>query len=47
MEKSYQQLGGYILFISYSMSYIILRGRWCDMIVLNVLALTGDKINDV
>jgi hypothetical protein len=29
------------------MSYIILRGRWCDIIVLNVHAPTGDKINDV
>jgi exonuclease III len=29
------------------MSYIILRGRWCHVIVLNVLAPTGDKIDDV
>jgi hypothetical protein len=28
------------------MSYIILRGRWCDIIVLNVHAPTNDKIND-
>jgi hypothetical protein len=26
------------------MSYIILRGRWCDIIVLNVHAPTEDKI---
>jgi hypothetical protein len=25
------------------MSYIILRGRWCDIIVLNVPAPTVDK----
>jgi exonuclease III len=29
------------------MSYIILRGRWCDIIVLNVPATTEDKIDDV
>jgi hypothetical protein len=29
------------------MSYIILRGRWCDIIVLNVHAPTEDKIDDV
>jgi hypothetical protein len=29
------------------MSYIILRGRWCHIIVLNVHAPTGDKIYDV
>jgi hypothetical protein len=28
------------------MSYIILRGRWCDT-VLNVHAPTEDKIDDV
>jgi hypothetical protein len=28
------------------MSYIILRGRWCD-IVLNVCAPTEDKIDDI
>jgi hypothetical protein len=27
------------------MAYIILRGRWCDVIVLNVYAITEDKIN--
>jgi exonuclease III len=27
------------------MSYIILRGRWCDIIVLNVHATTQDKID--
>jgi exonuclease III len=29
------------------MSYIILRGRWCDIIVLNVHAPTEDKINNM
>jgi hypothetical protein len=28
------------------MSYIILRGHWCDIIVLNVHAPTEDKIDD-
>jgi hypothetical protein len=34
-------------FISDRMSYIILRGRWCDIIVLNVHAPTEDKIDDI
>jgi hypothetical protein len=29
------------------MSYIILRGRWCHIIVLNVHALREDKTDDV
>jgi hypothetical protein len=29
------------------MSYIVLRGRWCHIIVLNVHAPTGDKTDDV
>jgi hypothetical protein len=29
------------------MSYIILRGHWCNIIVLNVHAPTEDKINDI
>jgi hypothetical protein len=29
------------------MSYIILRGHWCDIIVLNVHAPTQDKIDDM
>jgi hypothetical protein len=28
------------------MSYVILRGRWCD-IILNVHAPTEDKIDDI
>jgi exonuclease III len=29
------------------MLYIILRGRWCHIIVLNIHAPTEDKIDDV
>jgi hypothetical protein len=29
------------------MSYIILRGRWCNIIVLNVHAPTEDKTDDI
>jgi hypothetical protein len=32
-------------FVSDGMSYIILRGHWCDNIVLNVHAPTVDKID--
>jgi hypothetical protein len=34
-------------FVSDMMSYIILRGRWCHIIVLNVHAPTEDKTDDV
>jgi hypothetical protein len=34
-------------FVSDRMSYIILRGRWCHIIVLNVFAPTEDKMDDV
>jgi hypothetical protein len=33
-------------FVSDRMSYITLRGRWCDIIVLNVHAPTEDKCDD-
>jgi len=33
-------------FISDRMSYMTLRGRWCDIIVLNVHAPTEDKSDD-
>jgi hypothetical protein len=36
-----------VKFVSDRMSYIILRGRWCHNIVLNVHAPTEDKINNV
>jgi hypothetical protein len=34
-------------FVSGRMSYIVLRGCWCHVIVLNVHAPTEDKIDDV
>jgi hypothetical protein len=34
-------------FVSDRMSYIILRGRWCHIIVLNVHAPIEDKTDDV
>jgi exonuclease III len=34
-------------FVCDKMSYIILRGQWCDIIVLNVHAPTEDKIDDI
>jgi hypothetical protein len=34
-------------FLSDRMSYIILRGRWCRIIVLNIHAPTEDKSDDV
>jgi hypothetical protein len=36
-----------IEFVSDRMSYIILKGRWCDIIVLNVHAPTEDKDDDI
>jgi hypothetical protein len=37
IRESYQQLRG-LSFFSDRMSYILLRGRWCHIIVLNVHA---------
>jgi exonuclease III len=34
-------------FVSDRMSYIALKGRWCDIIVLNVHAPTEDKDDDI
>jgi hypothetical protein len=34
-------------FVSDRLSYIILRGRWCNIIVLSVHAPTEDKIDDI
>jgi hypothetical protein len=34
-------------FVSGRMSYIILRGRWCHIFVLNIHAPTEDKTDDV
>jgi ribosome-interacting GTPase 1 len=33
--------------VSDRMSYIILRGHWCDIIVVNVHAPTEDNIDDM
>jgi hypothetical protein len=37
----------WVEFISERLSYIILRGRWCHIIVLKIQAPTEDKIDDV
>jgi hypothetical protein len=37
----------WVEFVTDRMSYIILRGRWCHIIVLTVHASTEDKTNDV
>jgi hypothetical protein len=34
-------------FVSDRLSYIILRGRWCNIIVPNVYTPTEDKIDDI
>jgi hypothetical protein len=34
-------------FVTGRMSYIIMWGRWCDVIVLNVQSPTQDKIHDI
>jgi hypothetical protein len=34
-------------FVSYRMSYIILRGRWCNIIVVNVHAPCEDTSDDI
>jgi 23S rRNA C2498 (ribose-2'-O)-methylase RlmM len=36
-----------VQFVSDRISYIILRGSWCHIIVLNVHAPTQDKTDDV
>jgi hypothetical protein len=36
-----------VMFVSDRMSYIILRGRWCHVIVLNVHTPTEDETDDV
>jgi len=33
-------------FVSVRVSYIVLRGRWCNIIVLNVHAPSEDKCDD-
>jgi hypothetical protein len=34
-------------FVNNRLSYIIVRGRWCDIIVLNLHTQTEDKIYDL
>jgi hypothetical protein len=36
-----------VVFISDRMPYIVLKGRWCDIIVLNIHAPIEDKIDDI
>jgi exonuclease III len=38
--------GKRVEFVSDRVSYIVLRGRWCNIIVLNVHALSEDKSDD-
>jgi hypothetical protein len=45
IRESYQQLKR-VESVSDRMSYIILRGRWCDIVVLNVHAPTEDETDD-
>ena len=33
-------------FVSDGLSYIVLRGRWCNIIVLNLHATSEEKSND-
>jgi len=33
-------------FVSDRMSYIVHRGRWCNIVVLNMLAPSGEKSDD-
>jgi hypothetical protein len=46
IRESYEQLRGLRLLVI-GCQYIILRGRWCHIIVLNVHAPTKDKTDDV
>jgi hypothetical protein len=43
--KEYQQLKR-VEFIGDSMSYIVLRGRWCNIFVLNVHAPSEERSDD-
>ena len=33
-------------FVSDRVLYVVLRGRWCNIIILNVHAQSGEKSND-
>jgi hypothetical protein len=47
MQKRITSAVGRVEFVSDRMSYIILRGCWCYIIVLNVQAPTEDNSDDV
>jgi hypothetical protein len=47
MERGIVSAVKKVQFVSDRMSYIILRGRWCHIIVLNVHSPTEDKTDDV
>jgi exonuclease III len=47
VHKGIISAGKIVEFISDRMSYVILRGRWWDIIVLNIHAPTEDKIDDI
>jgi hypothetical protein len=46
IRESYQQSRGWSLLVIGCHTYYV-RGRWCDIIVLNVHAPTDDKIDDM
>jgi hypothetical protein len=47
VHKKITQAVERVEFLSDRMSYIILRGRWCHIIILNVHAPTEDEIGDM
>jgi len=38
--------GNRVEFVSNRMSYIVLRGRWCNVAFLNVLVTSDEKTDD-
>jgi hypothetical protein len=46
VHKRIISAGRRVEFVSDRMSYLILRGRWCHIIVLNVNVPTNDKADD-
>jgi hypothetical protein len=47
VHKRIISAGKRVMFVSDRLSYIILTGRWCNIVVLNVHAPTEDKIDDI
>jgi hypothetical protein len=47
VHKRFMSVVKRVDFVSDRMLYIIVRGRWCDIIVLIVHAPTEDKIDDM